>query len=83
MTKHAVSVQVWDEHCRHKGECGKHPTVPNQAYLINLPEDQAKLEYSHGLLAELGFDVEVIEGTKSVQVHHLLYIVSDASVHKC
>ena len=69
-TGSAVSVQGWDEYCKHRGGCGKHPKVPNQAYLINLPEDQAKLKYSQRLLAELGFNVEVIEGTKSVQVYH-------------
>ncbi len=70
LTKTAVSLQVWDEHCKRKGECGKHPKVPKQAYLINLPQDQAKLEYSQRLLAELGLNVEVIEGTKSVQVYY-------------
>ena len=68
-------MQAWDEHCRRKGECGKHPQVPNRAYLINLPEDKGKLEYSQKLLGELGFDVEIIQGVKSVQVsfsHHSL-----------
>jgi len=66
-------VQAWDEHCRRKGECGKHPQVPNRAYLINLPEDKPKLEYSQKLLGELGFEVEVIEGVKSVQVGYLAF----------
>ena len=61
-------MQAWDEHCRRKGECGKHPQVPNRAYLINLPEDKGKLEYSQKLLGELGFDVKIIQGIKSVQV---------------
>lgn len=42
--------------------------MPNRAYLINLPEDKPKLEYSSKLLGELGFTVEIIEGVKSVQV---------------
>ena len=61
-------MQAWDEHCRRKGECGKHPQVPNRAYLINLPEDKGKLEYSQKLLGQLGFEIEIIEGVKSVQV---------------
>ena len=70
-----MAMQVWDEHCRRKGECGKHPKVPNQAYLINLPGDQSKLKHSQRLLAELGFNVKVIEGMKSVQVEHCLLLV--------
>ena len=70
-------MQAWEEHCRRKGECGKHPQVPNRAYLINLPEDTAKLEYSQKLLGELGFDVEIIKGVKSVQVRVLSLAASD------
>ena len=72
-------MQAWEEHCRRKGECGKHPQVPNRAYLINLPEDKAKLEYSQKLLGELGFDVEIIKGVKSVQVRVLSLAASDVA----
>lgn len=74
-------MQAWDEYCRRKGECGKHPQVPSRAYLINLPEDKGKLEYSQKLLGELGFQVKVIQGVKSVQVGIFLLIDGLQSCH--
>lgn len=60
--------QAWEAFCRRKQECGRHPQPPTKAYLISLPEDAPKREHSQRLLAELGFDVEIIDGIKSVQV---------------
>lgn len=61
-------MQAWEAFCRRKQECGRHPQPPTKAYLISLPVDAPKREYSLQLLRDLGLDVEVIDGIKSVQV---------------
>lgn len=63
-----MRAQAWESFCRRKQECGRHPQPPTKAYLISLPEDTPKREYSLQLLRALGLDVEVINGIKSVQV---------------
>ena len=49
-------------------DCVGHPQPPVRAYLISLRADVPKREHTLRLLAELGLDVEVIDGMKSVQV---------------
>ena len=66
--KQMCTHQAWEQHCQKTHECGRHPRPPNKAYLISLPVDKPKREFSLQLLAQLGFDVEVIDGIKSVQV---------------
>ncbi len=61
-------LQAWEAFCRRSHECGRHPQPPTKAYLISLPVDAPKREYSLQLLRDLGLDVEVIDGIKSVQV---------------
>lgn len=50
--------------------------MPNKAYLISLPVDKPKRDFSLQLLGELGFDVEVIDGIKSVQVRRFCSLPS-------
>ncbi|CAL8466291.1 g5827 [Coccomyxa elongata] len=64
-------LQAWEGFCRRKQECGRHPQPPTKAYLISLPVDAPKREYSLQLLRDLGLDVEVIDGIKSVQLGSL------------
>ena len=60
--------QAWTEHCQQGFDCVRHPQPPSKAYLISLPLDAPKRDHTLRLLAELGLDVEVIDGIKSVQV---------------
>ena len=62
------TAQAWREHCQQGFDCVRHPQPPSKAYLISLPIDVPKRVHTLRLLAELGLDVEVIDGIKSVQV---------------
>ena len=59
--------QAWDSFCHRARECGKHPQVPWKAYLITLPGDEAKADFSLRQLRGLGLEVEIVHGINSTQ----------------
>ncbi|KAK9828076.1 hypothetical protein WJX81_000538 [Elliptochloris bilobata] len=67
MTARSPLLQAWDSFCHRVRECGKHPQVPWKAYLITLPGDEAKADFSLAQLRRLGLEVEVVHGINSTQ----------------
>ena len=62
-----LRAQAWDSFCHRARECNKHPQVPWKAYLITLPGDEAKADFSLAQLRRLGLEVEVMHGINSTQ----------------
>ena len=68
----ALRAQAWDSFCHRARECNKHPQVPWKAYLITLPGDEAKADFSLAQLRRLGLEVEVVHGINSTQASLLI-----------
>lgn len=67
LTPAGARMQAWDSFCHRARACGKHPQVPWKAYLITLPGDEAKADFSLAQLRALGLEVEVVHGVNSTQ----------------
>lgn len=73
MTEAAFDMQEWRGYC--KDNCRGRPALPDHAYVISLPGDEAKRQLLLLQLNDLGLTAEVINGTTSDQVSQTCIVI--------